>query len=85
MVVIPPKLKTGDEIRVVSPARSLAIISPETREIAIENLKKLGFKVSFSKYAEECDYFLSSSIASRVADIHAAFLDPQVKGILGSI
>jgi len=83
--MIPQKLKEGDEIRVISPARSLAIISQETREIALRRLREMGFKISFSKYAEECDEFKSSSIEHRVEDIHKAFEDKNVKGILPAI
>ena len=32
--IIPPKLKRGDEIRVISPARSMKIISAESQNIA---------------------------------------------------
>ena len=83
--MIPQKLKEGDEIRVISPARSLAIISQETREIALRRLREMGFKISFSKYAEECDEFKSSSIEHRIEDIHEAFKDKKVKGILTAI
>jgi len=82
---IPPKLKKGDVIRVISPSRSYSIISKQTRAIAYERFKKLGLKVSFGKHVEETDKFLSSSIQSRVADLHDAFLNPQVKGIIAVI
>jgi muramoyltetrapeptide carboxypeptidase LdcA involved in peptidoglycan recycling len=81
----PQKLKQGDEIRVISPATSLAAISPETRDIAIANLKRMGFTVTFGKNAEESDLFSSSSIEARVEDIHAAFFDTNVKGILTTL
>jgi len=80
--MIPQKLKPGDEIRVIAPSRSLGIISVPTREIAIKRLSEMGFKVTFSKHAEEKDEFFSSSIESRVADLHEAFADASVKAIL---
>ena len=83
--MIPAKLKTGDEIRVVSPSMSLAIISLEIREIANRRLEEMGFKVTIGKHAEEIDEFSSSSIESRVEDLHEAFADPNVKGILTTI
>src|SRR4030043_2489833 len=85
MSMIPQKLKSGDEIRIISPSRSLAIISSECREIALRRLKELGLKVTYSKHAEEKDEFNSSSIKSRIADIHDAFSDKKVKGILTTI
>lgn len=84
-MIIPPKIKTGDSVRVISPARSLGIISAELRQIADARLSELGLELSFSKHAEEMDDFKSSSIASRVDDIHDAFRDPDVKLILTTI
>jgi muramoyltetrapeptide carboxypeptidase LdcA involved in peptidoglycan recycling len=83
--MIPPKLKKGDEIRVISPSKSLSIISKETRKITLSRFATLGLKVSFSKNAEETDEFGSSSIRSRVADLHAAFADKKVKAIFCTI
>jgi muramoyltetrapeptide carboxypeptidase len=80
--IYPAKLKIGDEIRVIAPARSLALIGDENREIANKRFEELGLKVTFSKHAEESDDFNSSSIGSRVADLHAAFKDPNVKAVL---
>ena len=80
--MIPDKLKKGDEIRVISPARSLSIISQEMRDIAIKRLTDIGFKVTYAKHVEEKDDFNSSSIKSRVDDLHSAFKDKNVKGIL---
>lgn len=85
MVTIPKKLNPGDEVRVISPATSLAVISSEVRKIALANLEELNLKITFSKNAEECDVFSSASIASRIEDLHAAFLDPNVKGILTTL
>ncbi|MBV9789646.1 MAG: LD-carboxypeptidase [Chloroflexi bacterium] len=79
------KLKPGDHIRVVSPAISLAVIAPDQRATAIERYASLGLSVSFSEHAEEHDQFESSSIESRVADLHAAFADPAVAGIVTTL
>ena len=85
MKTIPGKLCEGDEIRVISPATSLAVITPETRQIALTNLEKMNFKITFGENAEECDMFSSSSIESRIEDLHNAFRDPGVKGILTTL
>ncbi|WP_142950893.1 S66 family peptidase [Bacillus toyonensis] len=84
-VVIPTKLKKGDEIRVISPSCSLSIVSNENRNLAIKRLTDMGFQVTFSKYADEIDRFASSSISSRVQDLHEAFRDPNVKAILTTL
>ena len=80
--IFPKKLKPRDEIRVIAPSRSLAIITPESREIANKRLEDVGLKLSFGKHVEEIDDFVSSSIESRVEDLHDAFNDKNVKGIL---
>lgn len=81
--IAPARLKAGDEVRVIAPSRSLALISQETRQNALNRLQKeLGFSVNFSKYCDETDAFISSSISSRLSDLHDAFRDPKVKAIL---
>ncbi len=79
--LFPAKLKPGDEVRIIAPARSLAIITPESRAIADQRLSDLGLNVSFGKHVDESDTFLSCSIASRVEDLHAAFKDQNIKAI----
>ena len=79
--IYPEKLKTGGEVRIVAPSRSMAIISKETREIANRRFAEMGLKLSFGKHIEEIDEFVSSSIKSRVKDIHEAFADKNVKAI----
>lgn len=83
--IYPNKLSSGDEIRVVAPSHSLAIISPGVRAIANKRLANLGLKISFGKHLEEVDDFMSSSIASRVEDLHDAFRDQNVKAVLAVI
>lgn len=79
------KLKKGNHIRVIAPSRSLAIISQDTREMANQIFTDLGLSVSFGQHVEEIDAFVSSSVESRISDLHAAFSDPSVDGILTSI
>jgi len=80
--IYPEKLKSGDEVRIVSPSRSLALLSEETVEIANKRFAELGLKLSFGKHVKENDEFASSSIESRVNDLHEAFLDKNVKAII---
>ncbi len=80
--IYPQKLNAGDEVRVIASSRSMAIISKETREIANNRFAKLGLKLSFGKHVEEKDEFVSSSIGSRVEDIHDAFADKNVKAVI---
>lgn len=80
--IYPEKLKAGDEVRVIAPSQSMAIISKEAREIADQRFSDLGLKLSFGKHIDEKDDFVSSSIQSRMEDIHEAFADKNVKAII---
>ena len=80
--VFPEYLKKGDEIRVIAPSSSLGIIGKDTREIANERFASLGLKVSFGKHVSELDEFHSSSIQSRVNDLHDAFSDTDVRAVI---
>ncbi|MEF2174984.1 MAG: S66 peptidase family protein [Candidatus Absconditabacteria bacterium] len=84
-MIIPSKLKQGDEIRVIAPARSLSLLKEINIEYAIQKLNSLGFKVSFGKNIREMDSFMSSPIESRIQDLHEAFADKNVKGIFSVI
>jgi muramoyltetrapeptide carboxypeptidase len=80
-VIYPAKLSANHEVRVIAPSRSLKIISDDARKIADQRLADLKLKVSFGKYVEEMDAFCSSSVASRIADLHEAFRNSSVKAI----
>ncbi|WP_432353049.1 S66 family peptidase [Sporosarcina sp. A2] len=79
---VPAKLQKGDEIRIVAPSRGAAILSEDGVKSATERLEALGFKVTFGKYINEADLQYSASIEHRIEDIHDAFRDPYVKGIV---
>lgn len=84
-MIVPERLKVGDEIRVIAPSCSLNMIDVAIREIANSCFKEMGLKVSFSKNAELVDEFVSSSIEARIEDLHEAFTDKNIKGILTTI
>ncbi|QQP13453.1 LD-carboxypeptidase [Lysinibacillus agricola] len=79
---IPNKLTVGDEIRIIAPSRSAAIITVEGAEQTKKKLGELGFTVSYGRHIFECDLQNSTSIEHRVADIHDAFHDENVKAVL---
>lgn len=82
--IIPEKLKKGDKVMIIAPARGLKIIGQDVREIATQRLNSLGLEVVFAPNTtdENWDYMGSSSIEKRVEDIHTAFKDKSVKAIL---
>ena len=79
--ILPEKLKSEDIIRIVAPARSLQIIAPDQRVMAVKRFEELGLRVTFGKHVEESDEFTSSSIQSRIEDLHDAFADESVKAV----
>ena len=79
---VPKKLTVGDEIRIIAPSRSAAIITEEGAEQTKTKLEELGFTVSYGRHIFECDLQQSSSIEHRVSDIHDAFRDNHVKAVL---
>lgn len=81
--MIPNKLKPGDEVRVIAPSRSMAILGEDCKKLATERLEALGLKVTFGKHVMEADpdYFAASKEA-RVEDLNDAFRDPNVRAIL---
>ena len=82
-MMIPTKLKKGDEVRIIAPARSMAILGEDCKKLATERLEELGLKVTFGKHVMEADpdYFAASKEA-RVEDLNDAFRDKNVKAIL---
>lgn len=72
-------------MRVVAPSDSLSLIPEEVRGIAAERFSVLGLDVSFGKHVYEVDEFDSSSIESRVSDLHDAFADTSIRGVFAAI
>ena len=63
----------------------LTIVHFITKKIinnGIKNLEQIGFKISFGKHIEENNSFNSTSIVSRIEDLHDAFADKNVKVIM---
>ena len=83
--MIPAKLKAGDEVRVISPAVSLGFIVRDQRKTAEERWGGLGFRISYSPNAELLDRFDSSPVEARVSDLHGAFADREVKGMVTTL
>lgn len=80
--LFPKRLANGDEIRVIAPSRSMAIIPEDIQKVAHQRVNALGLQISFGRHVNEVDDFNSSSIQSRVEDLHRAFADDDVKAIV---
>ncbi|WP_143959264.1 S66 peptidase family protein [Litoribacter populi] len=81
--MLAPKLKPGDEIRVIAPSHSIPpAFTDRQRQQALDCLKSLGVSVSFGKYVNEVNEFETTTVLNRLIDLHEAFADPNVKGVL---
>jgi muramoyltetrapeptide carboxypeptidase len=78
-VVKPPRLRPGDTLGLIHP--SSATFQKMDLEIAIDNLKALGFKVKAGAHALDRYGYLAGKDVDRAADINALFADPEVQGI----
>ena len=79
----PEKLKAGDEIRIIAPSRSMNILSEEIIRLATDRLINLGFEITFGKNVMKAqEEYNCATIEQRIEDLHNAFLDKNVKGIL---
>ncbi len=81
--LLPAKLRSGDRVRIVTPARSIKLpfINKEIIELAETRLKSLGLMPSFGNHVEEMNVIDSSSVKSRVDDLTRAFSDPHIRMI----
>lgn len=81
-MLLAKRLHYGDEIRVIAPSKSLSTIPENVCGNALKYLTGKGLRVTFSKHCREIDDTGSSSIQSRVEDLHDAFADKNVKAII---
>ena len=87
-VLVPEKLRPGDEIRVLALSRSLGGlkqypgISDADIACARAALESLGLRVSLGRHVMDGDTHLTLPVASRLEDWHEALDAVPVKGIL---
>lgn len=75
-----PKLKQGSRIAIVSPASAA---KPELVEQGRARLEAYGYKPIIMPHAlDRGPLYYAGTAAHRVADLHAAFADPTIDGIL---
>jgi muramoyltetrapeptide carboxypeptidase LdcA involved in peptidoglycan recycling len=82
--IFPEKLKSNNTVRVITPARSLAMpwINEELKKVAQKRFEELGLNLTFAEHVNDIDDFNSSSIKARVSDLHEAFQDKSVKLVI---
>ena len=77
-----PRLKPADHLRIVAPSRSMTIIGQKTQDVARQRLESLGLTVSYGDNVFDVETMNSGSVQGRVDDLHQAFADPDIAGIL---
>ena len=81
--MIPPRLKTGDLVRVVAPAHGFSpSFTDKMKDRAEKRLGELGLRVSYGKYVYERNGFDTTTVEKRLEDLHDAYADSQVKCII---
>ena len=83
--MIPDRLKPGDEVRVIAPARSASDIDERVLDRAKAALESLGLTVTFSKNTFSQSQRGCPTDDEKVEDLHEAFMDENVKCILAAI
>lgn len=82
-MIIPPKLKQGNEVRIIAPAKSFKPnFTEEQKQLAEKRLGELGLIISYGKHLYEANEFETATIKHRIEDLHDAFADKNVKAIL---
>jgi muramoyltetrapeptide carboxypeptidase len=79
-LVKPRALRAGARLAVVSPASAPR---PELVQQGIAHLRSLGYKMVLSPHALDVGpLYYAGTLSTRLADLHAAFTDPAIDGIL---
>lgn len=84
-MIKPPRLASGDTVAVISPSWGGPASFPERFERGLRALEGVGLRPRVMPAARGSNRWVSGTIAERVADIHLAFADPDVKGVIASI
>jgi muramoyltetrapeptide carboxypeptidase len=78
--VKPAALRPGATLAVLSPASTP---KPELVQRGLEHLQTLGYRTVLSPHALDCGpLYYAGRLEDRVADLHAAFADPGIDGII---
>lgn len=80
----PPALHPGDTLAIISPAGATPTPpnQPDPFEQGQALLEAAGFQVKLMPNARHQKLYLAGTDDERLADLHAAFADPSVQGIL---
>ena len=84
--VTPPAMEPGDRVAVIGPSSGGAHEAPHLLELGLRRLSDL-FDLEPVVYptARQGDQFLRDQPRALAADVHAAFRDPDISGIVATI
>ncbi len=77
----PPALQPGDTLAIISPAGATTD-PPDAFERGMALVEAAGFRPRLMPHARDKRAYLAGQDADRLADLHAAFADPGIHGIL---
>lgn len=84
--VTPPPLERGDRVAVVAPSSGGAREAPHVFELGLERLReRFDLEPVIYPTARQGNAFLADNPRARAADVHAAFRDPEIDGIVATI
>jgi muramoyltetrapeptide carboxypeptidase len=76
----PKPLAPGDTVALITPATYVS--NPDALQLARRTVEFLGLKWRPGRNLGKRTGYLGGSVEERVADLHEAFLDPEVKAVL---
>ena len=77
-LIKPPRLRPGDLVGLIAPG---GYADDRLIEKAVQNIEALGLRVKVGTYIRAVHGNYAGSSQQRLADLHAMFLDPEVKMI----
>lgn len=82
----PPAMTPGDRVAVVAPSGGGARAAPHVLELGLDRLRTVfDLDPVVSPTARQGDEFLGANPRARAADLHAAFRDPEITGVIATI
>lgn len=81
MVILPPRLRPGDRVRLVSPA---SCPSEELLTESVRTLESWGLIVEVAKHAMDRHGYMAGLDEDRLADLNDAYRDPGVRALFAT-
>jgi muramoyltetrapeptide carboxypeptidase len=75
----PKPLQAGDTVALIAP--STYVSSPDALQLAKRTVEYFGLKWKLGRNLGKRTGYLGGTVDERVADLHAAFTDPDVRGV----